>query len=495
MAQATHLERTTAADRAMVQATGTQRALSHAAGTNYTLTQSAQTYVNDVAAMLAEAVWYIDAAADGYSGGQTVPNLGTGLTALDATLGSTGGSDTNDPAWLDHTGTNYVWLPGTSGSFLSTPDAAALDVTDLDIRFRVSMEDWTPASAQGLVTKYETAGQRSFFVWISSSGNVVVYWTPDGSTTNAKQSTVATGFTDGTTHWLRVVLDVSNGGNHDVLFYTAADAAAEPSSWTQLGTTVTTAGTTTLFAGTSELRVGAASGTFLAGSTYRTILKDGIAGTTVLDVDTSVITDGSATTFTEQSSNAATVTINRSTSGRKAVCVTQPVWALGSDDYMEVADNALLDMGASDSFTVLAVVRQWGTPASFGRFMGKYASSVGWLLLNNSTTNAQYFLINDGAGQVVGGTPTALTAGTLGVIGGVRNVTTDRVQTIQNGTIHTGSVDTSTGTLANASVLDVGRNPGGGDHVDAEVVAAAIWRRALTTAELTAITTYFTTRG
>ena len=92
---------------------------------------------------------------------------------------------------------------------------------------------------------------------------------------------------------------------------------------------------------------------------YRAQVLDGIDGTTVLDVDTSVVTSGSDTSF--PALTGQTVTINRSTSGRKAVAVTHPLWLFGTDDYMEVADNDLIDFGASDSFTVLAVVRQWAT--------------------------------------------------------------------------------------------------------------------------------------
>lgn len=38
-----------------------------------------------------------------------------------ATLGSTSGSDTNDPVALTHDGTNYVYLPGTASNNLSIP--------------------------------------------------------------------------------------------------------------------------------------------------------------------------------------------------------------------------------------------------------------------------------------------------------------------------------------------------------------------------------------
>jgi hypothetical protein len=283
--------------------------------------------------MLADATWYIDAANPAYSGGQTVPNLGTGGTALDATLGSTGGADTNDPAWLEYdpAAGAYCWLPGVGGNHLSIPDSSALDITgDIDIRVHVAMDDWTPASTQGLLTKYEAGSSSSYMVWVNSSGNVVLYWTTDGSTPNAKSSTVPTGVTNGTAKWVRVTLDVDNGGNHDVKFWLSDDNV----TYTQLGSTVTTAGVTSIFSGTSELRVGNASGTSLAGKVYRAQVYNGIAGTKVLDVNLAAVTDPTQATFVEQSSNAATVTISRSGSGRKSVAVLEDVFSLGSDDYI-----------------------------------------------------------------------------------------------------------------------------------------------------------------
>jgi hypothetical protein len=326
MAQATHLARTTSADRA----------LTHAAGTNYTLVQSTQTYVNDVAAMLAEAVWYIDAAAAGYAGGQTVTNLGTGGTALDATLGSTGGSDTNDPLWLDYTGSAYVRVPGIVGNYLSSPDAASLRLTgDIDLIARLALDDWTPSSVTNLIAKFSTTGQFAYRLYIDTSGRPVFGYSNDGTTLIARTASTATGVTDGAPKWVRATMDIDNGSSqHEVKFYLSDDG----SSWTQLGTTVTTAGVATIFAGTSTIGIGDRSNTAgqtSAGKFYRAIIKDGIGGSTVLDVDTSVITSGDATSFT--ATTGQTVTINRAASGRKTVAVVGKTFLLGTDDYIDSA--------------------------------------------------------------------------------------------------------------------------------------------------------------
>jgi hypothetical protein len=96
-------------------------------------------------------------------------------------------------------------------------------------------------------------------------------------------------------------------------FYTSDDGV----SWTQLGTTVTTAGTTSIFDSTSALEIGSVSlgsNNLLNGTVYRAIVQsayDTADNTTsaVFDADFSTQT-ADALAFTESSTNAATVTIN-----------------------------------------------------------------------------------------------------------------------------------------------------------------------------------------
>jgi hypothetical protein len=484
MAQATHLARTTSADRALTQA----------AGTNYTLVQSTQTYVNDVAAMLADAVWYIDAAAPGYAGGQTVANLGTGGTALDAQMGSGSGADSNDPTWLDYSaGDAYLYQSGANAA--TVPHSAAIEVTgDIDIAVHIAAVDWTPSANTYLIRKGQNAASDTYGLLVLPTG-LLQFTYGDGS---ARLIAASTGpsFTDGTAYWVRVTKRASD---QKVKFYKSSDPASTAwasITWAQVGTDVTVPGSGTATGNAQGLFLGTNGTTPMEGAYHRAIVRNGFdgAGSTVLDVDTSVLTDGAATTFVEQSSNAATVTINRTTSGRKSVAVVAPVWLLGTDDYMEVPDSADLDFGASDDFTVLAVVRKWAnaatTPILFKR-TNDLNGSAGWNLYTLSTGNAAAKM-SDGTNVVI--PVRAYTAGALSVIGGVRDVTADTLTTYVDGT-GTSASDTTTATLANSEPLRVGRYSGGSTYGDFEFIAGAVWRRALTAAEVTALTTYFTTRG
>ena len=258
--------------------------------------------------VLAPEFW-VDATLSAVSGGKLL-NIGTGGTALDAQFGSTTGVDTNDPTLLVHSGTNYLYLPGVAGNNANTPNAAPLQITsDIEIVVRAALDDWTPAAQTKLVAKSTTVGQRAYALSLNTAGRLELALYADGTTGTFPLSSIAVPAVDGTPYWIKATWsdtgDVAN-------FYYAADQATEPTSWTQLGSANVAAVSAGIFAGTSVLEFGSLgnSAEMMAGKFYRAILRNGIGGTTVFDADfTRGITSGGQTTFTESSSNAATVPV------------------------------------------------------------------------------------------------------------------------------------------------------------------------------------------
>jgi hypothetical protein len=431
---------------------------------------------------------------------QTIINLGTGGAALNGQNGSTAGADSNDALFLDWAGDNYVYLSGVADNALQVPDANALDITgDIDIRVRVALDSATSAGFGRLISKREVSTNISYDLDYGPTGVLTLTFSTNGTTGVERQSTAALPVTVvGNAIWIRATLDVDNGASgHDVKFFTSTDAV----TWNQLGSTVTTAGVVSIFSGAANLTIGSlGTGFTTAGKFYRAQIFDGIeenGGTKVLDVDTSVITAGNATSFTALTGQ--TVTINRSTSGRKSVAVVSPVWLFGTDDYMEVADNALLDFDASDSFTIVAAYRAWATLATNVARVAKKANTTaatqGWLLGSDGTTAT---LPRLQAGDGVNGasaTGPARTSGALTITAGVRNVATDTLTTYLNSTAGTAVTDTTTGSLANAEVVRIGRLSGAGTgYADMELIAVAVFRRALSAAEISAVTSYYQAR-
>ena len=341
-----------AASEATIDATATLAVEFRQYGAEGSVLQNVPTRVHPAETLLKQAVWWIDSAHSS-SSGQAIKNLGWGGSALDATAGSTTAADSNDPQYLAWYGINYVYLPGTVNDYLSIPDASSLDlIGDIDLRAQLSMDDWTPTTEAGLVSKWTSVGnQRAYGLALATNGTLLLYWSSNGTASTSVASTVATGITDGVTKWVRVTLDVDNGASgNDVKFFTSDDGA----TWTQLGSTVTTAGIASIYSSTATANVGAftpASSGPLAAKIYRAQILNGIDGVPVLDVDTSVVSTGAATSFTALTGQ--TVTINRSTSGRKTTCVTHPVWLFGTDDYMEVNNRWLEHAAPSANYVRL----------------------------------------------------------------------------------------------------------------------------------------------
>jgi hypothetical protein len=282
-----------------------------------------------------------------------LPNLGKAGALLPTTVGSSLAADSNDAKFLAHTGTNYVNLPGVDANLLTTPATSAFDITgDIDIRGRVAMDDWTPANISVILAKNQfNAEVNSYSLAINTDGTLRLNWY-DSVGTSFLNNSIATGLADGSVKWVRATLDVDNGASgFDVKFFLSDDGI----TWTQLGTTQTTAGVTNIRVSTQLIGIGNRpnQATFpLAGKIYRAQLFNGIDGTKVLDVDTSVITTGAATSFTAVTGQ--TVTINRSTSGRKTVAVTQPTWLFGTDDYMEVNNRYMAHSTSDENYVYLS---------------------------------------------------------------------------------------------------------------------------------------------
>lgn len=405
--------------------------------------------------LLQSATLWLDASDPG-SDSQKAQNKGTGGTALDARFGSTTGVDTNDPLLLTHTGTNYLYLPGSANDNATAPDSAAISPsTEIELLIRVKLASYS--ANQVLIMK--TAG-TSDFQWDINGGLIRFVWWNSGGGLSAP-SVSGGSLVAGTDYWLRVTANST-----ETKFFQAAGSSTIPSSWTQIG--ATQAGITTIRDAATAISVGTSS----AGEIYRAILRTTIGGANQFDADFTANTNQSS--FTESSSNAATVTINRSSAGRKSVMVTRPVWLFGTDDYMEIADNALLDMGATDPFTVLVVGRAWGTQGTNDTLVAKKAdvtnTTAGYLLANHGTTALQLQAdIGDGTNGIEA-TSASRTAGDRKVWAMVRSVASDNLTTYINTTAGTSVTDTTTATLANAEVLRIGRLSGAGtEYADVEI--------------------------
>ena len=292
-------------------------------------------------------------------------------------------------------GAKGLALPGLITDYATTPDSAALGITgDITLVADVTATDWTPALVMSPLAK-SGAGQGSYAITLLTTGHLRLYFTADGSTALSQDSTVPVGVENGTRLRVATTLDVDNGaGGHDIKFWTSTDGT----TWTQLGATVTTAGTTSVYSGTAELWFGrSTSANLWIGTLHRIKVYSGVhdlnadtGGTLVLDANFESATED-ATSFTESSSNAATVTV---VSVPRAAHINANGLALQGNvttartDCAIIADNAVTRPTGDMELIVKASATDW-TPSG-GKVLvlsgnnGAYAT-MNWYLYYNAT--------------------------------------------------------------------------------------------------------------
>ncbi|MEV1049672.1 hypothetical protein [Streptomyces sp. NPDC049887] len=244
-------------------------------------------------------------------------------------------------------GESYLSLPGNAGDKVTTPDVAALDITgDIDVRFEMNLTNWT--SLVLIAGKYEITGnQRSWGIWLNTTGTFNFRWTTAGTLASAVDATCTEPLPyppGGRPVAVRVTLDVDNGASgNTVTFYTSDSIDG---TWTQLGEPIVNSGTTSIHSGTAPVELGDIDD-FLADACSGRITKfqilDGIGGTVVANPDFTVQTPGD-TSFTDGAGLEWTVAGGASISNRKPRFVGEisswPVrWDVSGED-VEVSVEA-----------------------------------------------------------------------------------------------------------------------------------------------------------
>jgi hypothetical protein len=218
----------------------------------------------------------------------------------------------------------YVEFTGTAANYLSTPDAAPLDITgDLTVVARVAMDDWSPAAIRVIGAKYHTGTpNRAWYFQVSTTGTLGVVWSTDGTATLSAISTAnLASLADGAWKWVAFTLDVENGASgRSTRFWTSDDGE----SWTQLGNTVTQAGVTSIFNSSAILEVGSriSGSDSFTGKISHFSVRDGIGasgqvgGTEVFRFDAQedfYMKESTITSFTASSGQTVTITKSVST--------------------------------------------------------------------------------------------------------------------------------------------------------------------------------------
>jgi len=416
------------------------------------------------------------------------------------TLGSAGDVTWTGTKRLVADTTAFVYLPGVSGNGLTVADDATFHPSSsFQVDFDLTPDALTTGSTKTIVSQYSAAGGNRTHQMVADTTALTFLWSADGTATAASASVLYStlGFTNGTPVRGRMIWRANNGsGNYDVRWYTVDSAGTATLVETDTG-----AGTSSFYNSTANVEVGGRSGLltdFFPTAVHKVSLT--VDGTLRLNIDTSVLTDESATSFT--ATTGQTVTINRSTGATyktEVVVPGRPSRILnGTSDYGEVADNASLDFGASDSFTVWALIRTWATFGTNDSIVAKKANTTdttaGWSIGNGPSTAAQVRAeIGDGTNGVGCTTSASRTSGALTMVSLVRSVAADTIAAGIDGTLATPVTDTTTGSLANSEVVRFGRLSGAGtEYTPMRVYAWGIYPGVMTATQLATLKTELT---
>ncbi|MEV2249410.1 hypothetical protein AB0I94_02435 [Streptomyces sp. NPDC050147] len=159
------------------------------------------------------------------------------------------GRNTPVRLWLP-SGPHFLDLDGTPGSYASTPDDAALDITgDLDVRVEAETS-WHAPGAHTLIGKWDPlSNQRSYLLRLQD-GLLYLSYSLDGVAVSFHARPLPDLPPRAA---LRATLDVDNGvGGRTVTFYWAPSLAGP---WTQFSTPVTIEGPISMYAGMAPLTV------------------------------------------------------------------------------------------------------------------------------------------------------------------------------------------------------------------------------------------------
>ena len=379
------------------------------------------------------------------------------------------GSSSASGAYVSTTG---LTLPAVSANYASVPDSAALSVTtSVTLVAYCTATDWTPAAVQAVVSKYGGGGSRSYSLRIDTNGTLRFTSSADGTNSVNSNSTAATGFTDGTGHWIMSVFDdTANTAN----YYTSDDGpgtAVASVSWTLLGTANVAHVSAGLFDSAADVTIGGeVNGTanLFAGSVQRAVI--GTGSTSLLDVD---FRRGITNEFT--AATGQTVTVRSTYNPNNATGTAQPLWRASS-----INGRPAWDFVSSDSWTAVASLSQPFTTvlvlnldtAASQFILGTVAASA---TAGIATTAGPAWSHNYGT-AATGGTPAAATPVIVVSVGnGASSKLIVNGTTLSTATANTTAINTLTfGRNADSTVFLDGQI-GFADVISGDATAAAGW--------------------
>lgn len=394
---------------------------------------------------------------------QTLTNR---VGAGSAQLGSTSGSDTNDPSVITHSGTNRLVFPNNASNYL----------------FMTNPVGWAAGEYTGVVDATPAVG------W-NIAGNHRLMTMSDGATNATIMTNTSSIRLFGSSTSInsvghptsgRVQWRIRRNGNTSASIAWRTDGVVDPnaSGWTVSATGAITDGTSNV------AYIGDFSGSDpWAGEVHYAAAWDSTP-TLKWSINPATETPGQ-TTF-------GTWTVNRATSGLTTAIVTRPILAFdGSDDYLQLP-TAPTFTAAAGNHTVMLVnrVHNLAGAATLSRAWSSESASNNGAHIYLDQTSAQYKVLVGGATTTATTAAATFTASTqLHAVAAVFAAGTAYAYTTTTG-LTAGTSYSGVGTITHATPRVASRADSVANPADLEVYAVATWDRALTATELATAATY-----
>ncbi len=291
---------------------------------------------------------------------------------------------------------------GSSGDYLSTPSAAANQITGaIDIIAYIQSSDYTNTT-QTIVSKNSGSPQVAYEFRIQASTGLQFVWSTGGSQTASASSTTTIPVANNVGLWVRVTGVPSIA----VAFYTSQDSvstAPQNVSWTQLGSAVSVV--SSIFASTAEVEIGSELGgtalNFL-GNIYRVYIFSGIGGTLKVSFNASYVAMNASSwtstdtgeTWTKHGNTFLTTLVTPVSDF--AITGTGPQQDIYLTVYNPVASTAVISLPATATATGTFTLTQtkYSLPADFDRLIDRtdWDKSQHWEMLGPETAQQWQWL-------------------------------------------------------------------------------------------------------
>jgi hypothetical protein len=292
----------------------------------------------------------------------------------------------SQPLLLVHSGANYWFGSGVAGNYVSTPNAAANQITgDIEFVAKVNFQD--SGNQDTIFIKSDAVAGSSFCYSFWKNGNSLALSYSNGGTVGARvisQSSAtlsSVGYTYGTDIWVKGSRSASTG---DVNFYYGSNGT----NWTQLGTTQTTTAQS-IFNASIPLWIGDWANILnqFKGKIYRAIISNSIGGAPVVDFNPSQYNAAtSQTQWTSSTGEVWSIQTGTATTGYKGVLVDRTiVQGDGIDDTLDLNTFIL-----PQPFTIYPAFNNIGDTSNGFLFDAVNTSSNRVLMIRDGGLNFSY---------------------------------------------------------------------------------------------------------